>query len=193
MMLLRNVTTSAIMLFGVMTSMAQTAPPQCKSGHISIPFLTKPHDGWDVSFAKQARQITTGPYITSDGKDSGLQYVEYEAKKQVITLPNIEVDACNHTGTIQELYLIPKQVRGFEKGGRLFAYEVRVQMVAGPSLDSQMLGSTMNVIFYDMRGDGIFDSVRLGVGTGMPIVPDWVKSGSGKNGNGENPKTKNPE
>src|ERR1700748_1611092 len=161
-MLLRNALTNAIVVFSVMTSVAQTATPECKSGHTSIPFLTKSGDGWDVSFAKQAKLILNRPYITSDGKDSGIRLVDYEPQQQVITLPHIEVDACNHTGTIQEWYLIPKEVRSFEKGGRPFAYQVQVQMMAGPNLDSHMLGSITDLIFYDMHGDGIFDSVRMG-------------------------------
>ena len=180
-MLLRTVITSAIVVFSVMASMAQTAPPECKSEHFSIPFLTKSGDGWNVSFAKQAKLISNRPYISSDGKDSGIRLVDYEPQQQVITLPNIEVDACNHTGTIQEWYLIPKEVRSFEKGGRPFAYQVQVQMVAGPNLDSHMLGSITNLIFYDMHGDGIFDSVRMGSGASMPLVPDWVKSIQGEN------------
>lgn len=120
--------------------------------------------------------IRSGQYILSDGKDSGLRYLEVEAKKQVITLPHIEVNPCNHKGTIREWHLIPKQVIGFEKNGRVFAYQVLVQMVASPDPDSQVLGANTHVIFYDMHGDGIFDSVRLGAGIGMPLVPDWVEN-----------------
>src|ERR1700745_3846181 len=97
-MLLRNAITSAIVVFSVMASMAQTAPPECKSEHFSIPFLTKSGDGWDVSFAKQAKLISNRPYINSDGKDSGIRLVDYEPQQQVITLPYIEVDACNQPG-----------------------------------------------------------------------------------------------
>jgi hypothetical protein len=176
MMLLGNTLTQLIMVLGVMIGIAKTVPSECKSEHVSIPFLKKSGEGWDVSFAKQAKLISSRPYLGVDGQDSGLRYVEYEAKEQVITLPEIEVDTCNHTGTIQEFYLIPKQVAGFENAGRTFAYAVLVQMIAGPNLDSQALGSQMNVIFYDMHGNGKFDSVRIGAGVGMPLIPDWVKA-----------------
>ena len=170
---------TVFLIFGVAICIAQTQPTECTSSTISIPFLTKSGDGWDVNFAKQATAIRSGQFILSDGKDSGLQYVEYAAREQVITLPHVEVDPCKHTGTIREWYLIPKQVIGFEKNGHLFAYQVSVQMVAGPSPDSQVLGANTHVIFYDMHGDGTFDSVRLGAGIGMPMVPNWVdKSGS---------------
>src|SRR5437016_8839576 len=108
---------TVLLIFGVAISTAQTQPPACNCGTVSIPFLTKPDDGWNVSFAKQAKVIRSGKYILSDGKDSGLRYVEYEARKQVITLPHIEVNPCSHTGTIRDWHLIPKQVLGFEKNG----------------------------------------------------------------------------
>lgn len=147
----------------------------CDPGPVSIPFLTKPGDGWNISFAKEARVLGRGEFVLGDGKDAGFQYVEYEARKQVITLPHIEVNPCDHTGVIREWYLIPKKLIGFEKNGRIFAYQVWVQFIAGPKLDSKVIGSNTHVIFYDMHGDGIFDSVRLGAGVGMPLVPDWVK------------------
>lgn len=174
---LRSAIATVVLIFGVAISIAQTQPPACSAGTVSIPFLTRPDDGWDVSFARQANVIRSGQYILSDGKDSGLRYVEYEARKQVITLPHIEVNPCDHSGTIREWHLVPKQVIGFEKNGHPFAYQVWVQMVAGPGPDSQVLGANTHVIFYDMHGDGIFDSVRLGAGIGMPLVPDWVEKG----------------
>lgn len=177
--LLSGTIATACVVLGVVLCTAQAQQPACNSGTVSIPFLTKPDDGWDVSFVKQENVISSGEYILSDGKDSGLRYVQLEARKQVITLPHIEVDPCNNTGTIREWHLIPKQgVTGFEKNGHLFAYQVWVQMVAGPGPDSQVIGSNTHVIFYDMHGNGIFDSVRLGAGIGMPLVPDWVEKGS---------------
>jgi hypothetical protein len=172
--------TILMLVFEAMVCTAQASSSECNPGPVSIPFLTKPGDGWDVNFAKQAIAIKNGPYILSDGKDSGFRYVEYEPKKQVITLPHIEVNPCNHTGTIRDWHLIPKQVIGFEKNGRVFAYRVWVQMVAGPTPDSQVIGSNTHVIFYDMQGNGVFDSVRLGSGIETPLVPDWVKNGPTK-------------
>jgi hypothetical protein len=169
-----------IVVFGAVLCTAQAAPSECNPGPVSIPFLTKHGEGWDVSFAKQANAIRNGPYILSDGKDAGFQYVEYEPKKQVITLPHIEVNPYNHTGIIRDWHLIPKQVIGFQKNGRVFAYRVWVQMVAGPGPDSQVIGSNTHVIFYDMHGDGVFDTVRLGSGIETPTVPDWVKTIIGK-------------
>jgi hypothetical protein len=176
---LRTAIITVVFICAVTTCIAQTQPPECTSATVSIPFLTKSGDGWDMSFAKQANVIRSGPFILSDGKDSGLQYVQYEVRERVITLPHIEVDPCKHTGTIREWYLIPKRVTGFEKNGHLFAYVVWVQMVDGPSLDARILGANTHVVFYDMHGDGIFDSVRLGASFGMPLIPDWIE----KNGN----------
>lgn len=179
MMRLNGMITTVVLVFGVAIGATQTQPPGCNSGTISISFLTKPDGGWNVSFVKKEKIISSGQYILSDGKDSGIRYVKYEARKQAITLPHIEVNSCNHTGTITEWHLIPKQdVIGFEKNGHLFAYQVWVQMVAGHSNDSQVLGSNTHVIFYDMHGSGVFDSVRLGAGIGMPLVPDWVENNS---------------
>ena len=177
-----SMVTVFIVGLGAAVSMAQAAPSECNPGPVSIPFLTKPGEGWDVSFAKDANEIRNGPYVLSNGRDAGFQYVEYEPKKQVITLPHIEVNPCNHTGTIRDWHLIPKQVIGFQKNGRVFAYRVWVQMVAGPSSDSEVIGSNTHVIFYDMHGNGVFDSVRLGSGIEMPLVPDWVRSATGKSG-----------
>lgn len=169
---------------------SQAAAPQCNPGPVSIPFLTKPSDGWDVSFAKEATPIRNGPYVLSDGKDAGFEYVEYEPRKQVITLPHIEVNPCNHTGVIQNWHMVPKQVIGFKKNGHVFAYRIWVQMVAGPRADSQVIGSNTHVIYYDMHGDGVFDSVRLGSGIETPLVPDWIRNSTGKNRDQVNPKSK---
>jgi hypothetical protein len=171
--------TILIVIFGIMTSTARNVASECDSGPVTIPFLTKPGDGWDVSFAKEAKVMRSGQYILSAGKDTGLRYIEYEAKKQVISLPHIEVNFCTHTGVIRDWHLLPKQVIGFEKNGHVFAYQVWVQMVTGPGPDSQVIGSNTHVIFYDMHGDGIFESVRLGAGVGMPLVPSWVEKSPG--------------
>ena len=183
--------TILIVVLGAMVCSAQDPPTKCNPGPVSIPFLTKPGEGWDVSFAKDATPIKNGRYVLQDGKDAGFQYVEYEAKKQVITLPHIEVNPCDHTGTIRNWYLIPKQLIGFEKNGHVFAYRVWVQMVAGPNPDSQVLGSNTHVIFYDMHGDGIFDSVRLGSGIEMPLVPEWVSKSTSKHADTRDRKTEN--
>lgn len=167
--------TMFILVLGSVMCMAQPATADCNPGPVSIPYLTKPGEGWDVSFAKQAKPIRSGPYVLSDGENAGFQYVEYAPKKQVITLPHIEVNPCNHTGTIRDWHMIPKQVIAFQKNGRVFAYRVWVQMVAGPRPNSQVIGSNTHVIFYDMDGDGVFDSVRLGSGIETPLVPEWVR------------------
>jgi hypothetical protein len=165
-----------VVSFGAFLCTAQSVPAECNPAPISIPLLTKSVDGWDMSFTKEAKATKNVPYILSDGKDTGFRYVEYEPKKQVITLPHIEVNPCNHTGTIDDWHLVPMQVVGFEKNGHVFAYRVWGRRVSGPSLDSQALASNTHVTFYDMHGDGIFDSVRLGDGIEPPSVPDWVVS-----------------
>ena|ERR1700674_5596868 len=114
----------AVLISYAANSRSQTATSGCDPGPVSISFLTKPGDGWDVTFVKQANVISKGPFILSNGKDSGLTFVEYHAKKQLITLPHIEVNPCDHAGTIRYWYFVPKQVIGFEKSGHLFAYQV---------------------------------------------------------------------
>jgi hypothetical protein len=155
----------------------------CNQHAISIPFLTKAGDGWDVTFAKEAAVIKKGPYMVQNGiaqQDSGLTAVLFEVKKLIVTLPHIEVNSCDGTGTIRNLYLMPKQVIGFERNGHLFAYQVWMQNLGGPNTNAAVIGSNMHVIFYDMHGDGVFDSVRIGSGVGMPLVPEWVNGSTEK-------------
>jgi hypothetical protein len=165
----------------VPAAQGQSANSQCNQQPVSIPSLTKPDNtGWDVTFAKDAQVLSKGPYVLSDGKGSGLTIISYAVKKVVITLPHIEVNVCDGTGTIRYRYFTPKQVIGFEKNGRLFAYQVWGQSIGGPEPDSPVIGMNMYFIFYDMHGDGIFDTVRIGSGIGMPRIPDWLeKGGSG--------------
>jgi hypothetical protein len=184
---LRHAVIVLTMVFWAMAAIAQVTSPDCTQAVVSIPFLTKFGDGWDTSFVEHSKLIREGRFIVSDGQDSGLTLIEYQPKRQVITLPHIEVNPCDHTGSIREWHLLPKQVIGFKKNGHLFAYQILGQMVAGVSADSQVIASNTYVIFYDMHGDGIFDSVRLGAGTGMPIIPDWVKKLSEKKGAGTDP------
>jgi hypothetical protein len=158
---------------------SQSVNSQCSQQSVSIPYLTKPDDtGWDVTFAKDAQILSKGPYVLGDGRDSGLMIIKYTVKKVVITLPHIEVNTCEGTGTIKYWYFKPKQVIGFEKNGRLFAYQVWGQAITGPDLNSQVIGMNTYFIFYDTHGDGIFDAVRIASGVGMPRVPDWVEKGS---------------
>jgi hypothetical protein len=163
-------------------SSGQTANSSCHLGLSSIPFLTKlGGEGWDVTFAKEAKEIKRGPYMINNGKeqqDSGLTGIQYEVKKVVITLPHIEVNPCDGTGTVRDFHLMPKQVIGFEKNGHLFAYHVWMQFMGGSDPNSTVIGSNTHVIFYDMHGDGVFDAVRIGAGIGMPLVPEWVEKGS---------------
>ncbi len=156
-----------------------TSSTECAQAPLTISVLTKPDDGWDVAFAKEAKVVKKGPFMIQNGKemqDSGLTVIVYEVKKQIITLPRIEVNACDKTGTVKNWYLRPMQVLGLEKNGHLFAYKVWVELAGGPTLDSPVLGANMHVVFYDMHGNGVFDLVRIasGVGIGAPSVPDWV-------------------
>lgn len=173
-------TIALILVCHAMAGTLQPAPWECKSGSVSIPFLTNSEDGWDVSFVKKPKVLKRGPFILADGTDSGLQVVKYEFKKQTIILPRIAVNPCEYTGTFRQLYFVPKQVIGFEKDGHLFAYTVWVQAVSGPGPKAMVIGYNTHVIFYDMHGNGVFDSVRLGAGIGMPLIPDWVKNASEK-------------
>jgi hypothetical protein len=160
----------------------------CNNAPMTISVLTKPDDGWDVAFAKKAKVVKQGPFMIQNGKesqDSGLTVVVYEAKKRIITLPKIEVNTCDRSGTIKNWYLIPTQVLGLKKNGRLFAYELSVELAGGPTLGSGVLGADMQVMFYDMQGHGVFEVVRIasGVGLGVPVVPDWIQTVPSRSGN----------
>jgi hypothetical protein len=71
----------------VQSSPAQTSSPECKSETISIAFLAKPGDGWDVSFVKEAAVVKTAPMVLGDGKDNQeLHHRKISFEEEFVTL-----------------------------------------------------------------------------------------------------------
>jgi hypothetical protein len=161
-------------LAGTILGQNAASPSSCSQEQQRMVRVEKRGTGFDVGFVNRGRVISTHPYKSTDG-ETPFTSIEYSFKKHVVAIPEIAVDQCGRTASLQSLYFMPEQVLGIAKDGRVFAYIVSAQIVSGPEPDFHVVGAKMNVVYYDWHQTGAFDVVQAMAPVGLPYIPDWVK------------------
>lgn len=146
----------------------------CKSELRWVSHYEQADKGWVLDFIDRSRVLGTGPY-QSAGREATYSYVAFGVKKKVIVLPGIQVNACNDSAILSNIYVLPDTVMQISKGNRVFAYRVAGDLVRGPLLNSGGAGGSGIFMLYDVHGTGRIDGLEIFIGSKPLDIPDWVK------------------
>jgi hypothetical protein len=113
------------------------------------------------------------PLGTRHFLDTKFMAREYKTTNEIMEIPEISINNCLMTSRLSTLYFKAKSAIGLELNGKTFAYVVFAQLRTGRH--GGAIGAEMNIIFYDMNGNGVFNSVQTAVPYGIPFIPPWVK------------------
>jgi hypothetical protein len=164
---------SCIFLCMPMTSQSRPADSMLKTYS-----LLKQVHGWNLDFLNEAKIVSRSEYVFSgDKRKRVFATVGYETAPTVITLPLIQMANVGGRETVicDKVYFIPESVVAVEYKNRVFGYMLSGRLVSAPHIHAAGVGAGLSLVLYDMEGTGLFDTIRLFSGAGLPFLPDWVK------------------
>ena len=151
----------------------QVAPHKCETKPITAIRIEKPK-GWTLDFIDKSTVLSTGRAPAVYGPGQEIVQTKLGLKENRIELPEIVVNPCDYSTTLNQLYLRVMQVSRFSKGGKTFAYVVTGAKMAGPEPGATEFGTAIFVTFLDISGNGKFEMMRTS-GAPLPELPDWIR------------------
>lgn len=151
------------------------SPQQCESTPNAILRVEKPGTDWTRGLFVKSQVLMRAPFKATSDEDSGLTTTAYAVTGKPVILPYITADPCGKTAILSDLVLKPTGIMGVERNGRTFAYIASGKIASSSKRDAGVMGAEMNIVFYDVHGLGVFDTVPLGSSKRLPYIPQWAK------------------
>jgi hypothetical protein len=162
-------------LSGIAFCQSGSPEPRCEKPAQSAVRIERPDKDWTLGFIKKDRILKRSPFDSAPDAQAGFIATTYAVSTQSVLLPYITFNQCDRTAVVSSLILKPAGARGISKNGRTFAYLVWGGLVSDSRPFAEGIGADTNVVFYDVRGNGHFDTVQIGALRSLPFVPEWVK------------------
>jgi hypothetical protein len=158
-------------------ALGQGGPPKepCVTPAHSAIRIERPGEDWPLAFIRKDRILKRSPFDSEPGGEAGFVATAYAVSARPVLLPYITINECDKTAVLSGLTLKPNGALAISKNGRTFAYIVWGALVTGTGSQSEGVGADINVVFYDLHGNGHFDTVQVGSLKRLPFVPEWVK------------------
>ena len=149
-------------------SQTSTLPAQCNE----VREIVKP-GGWDIPGISETQVKNTARFATDEDKNIMVTILESKSPTGVFTYMSPMRGVPNRY-ILREQPVRVREIRRFEKYGKVFAYRIDAVYVAVSGRD---LAAETPLLFYDLDGSGRFQVLRFSAGD-FPfklIIPYWVR------------------